>query len=110
VTPYHEVFWLALTISSVLLGLGYLFIAAGAVRGHRRFHQSLAVAVAAVALLVLAATFAIGMTCLALRRDFVRPLLGAIVLAVAFMGSIGLVAATARDESTGSPRSTPDMV
>ena len=105
-TPYHEVFWLALTISSVLLGLGYLFIAAG----EGRFHQSLAVAAAAVALLVLAATFAIGMTCLALRRDFVRPLLGAIVLAVAFMGSIGLVAATARDESTGSPRSTPDMV
>ncbi len=106
---YHEAFWLALTMSSVLLGLGYLFIATLAVREPRRHPQSLTVGAAAGALLMLGVVFAVGMTCLALRRDFVRPLYGAIVIAVAFMGSIVLVASAARDESA-SRRSPPGVL
>jgi hypothetical protein len=95
---YHDAFWLAVTTSSVVLTMGCLVL----VSTRRRSSTSEASTMLAIAVVFgLAVTFAIGMTCLGLRRDFVRPLAMSIVMSLAFMCVMGLVGARAVEDSPG---------
>ncbi len=101
--PYHEVFWLALVIASALIAVCYVLLAGLSLRRQPALQKSMAVSVAAFGVVALAAIFATGMTCLALRRDFMRPALAAIVVTVGLVGTVGLLAAIARDAARRDP-------
>lgn len=93
--PYHEAFWAVVATSSVLLALGYAVLAPRSDRPENR-----PAAVAAVFLVLgVGVTFALGMTSLGLRRDFVRPLWMAVAMSCAFMGLLGLLAARTIEDS-----------
>jgi len=106
---FHEAAWLALAGSSLLLGLGYLMIALRA-----RIKQRTAIGVAAVLLLLLIAQYALAMTALSLRRDFVRPYHLVPATSIAFVGWVAMLALFAYDQPQRrsgrktEPIATPD--
>lgn len=85
--PYHQAFWAVAAISSILLGLGLLAVALVTARSSR--HRQ--AAGACLLTLVAGTALTIALTCLGLRRDFVRPLPMVVVVALTFMGMLALM-------------------
>lgn len=85
---YHVALWFAAALSSVLLALAVIGLAVIS-RDQQTASES---GLAAVLTLALGTMFTLAMTCLGLRRDFVRPLTGVVIMAVLFMGVLTLLA------------------
>jgi hypothetical protein len=83
---YHVAFWFAATLSSVLLAVAVVGMAVVGSGGRTSAESGLA----AVLMLALGTTFTLAMTCLGLRRDFIRPLTGVVIMAALFMGVLAL--------------------
>jgi protein-S-isoprenylcysteine O-methyltransferase Ste14 len=85
---YHVAFWFAAAVTSVLLTLGVIAMSVWGNERQKAYEGGLA----AVLTLALGGMFTLALTCLGLRRDFVRPLTAVVTMALLFMLVLALLA------------------